>query len=335
MRRCLFTLLAFVVLFALPALASEPKINGISFVASRDKTEQEHIAPLVNTYANYAAVMPYGYVPSNESPTVIFNSDRQWYGERIVGVKDVIKQLKSNKIKTMLKPHLWLRGGVYTRHLGFQSEQQWQAFEQAYSHFIMTYAKVAEDEKVDIFCIGTELETFVKQRPKYWRALISKIKHVYSGKLTYAANWDEYTHVPFWTQLDYIGVDGYFPLSDAHTPSIDNIVQAWEKWKPELADTAQGFKRPILFTEWGFRSVDHTAKAPWDHSKKLSAPNLAGQASAIEGTLISLWSEPWFAGGFIWKWFTYHDKAGGELDNRFTPQNKPSERVLRAFFAPQ
>ncbi len=331
---CLITLLAFVALYASPTLASEPKINGISFVASRDKTEQQHIAPLVQTFANYAAVMPYAYVSNGEPPTVIFNSERQWYGERVEGVKGVIKQLKSNNIKTMLKPHLWLRRGAYTGHLRFSTEQEWQAFEQAYSRYILTYAKIAADEKVDIFCIGTELEAFVKQRPKYWQSLIAKVKSIYSGKLTYAANWDEYKRVPFWAQLDYIGVDGYFPLSEKLTPSIDNILQGWQKWKPELAEVSQRHKRPILFTEWGFRSVDHTAKEPWNHSKELTATNLLAQAHAIEGTLISLWSEPWFAGGFIWKWFTYHDRAGGELDNRFTPQNKPSELILREFFEP-
>jgi hypothetical protein len=35
-------------------------------------------------------------------------------------------------------------------------------------------------------------------RPKYWQELILEIRKVYKGKLTYAANWDEFKRVPFW-----------------------------------------------------------------------------------------------------------------------------------------
>ena len=60
---------------------------------------------------------------------------------------------------------------------------------------------MAEEEKVDIFCIGTELEKFIEHRPAYWRELIAEVRKVYKGKLTYAANWDEYKRVPFWDAL--------------------------------------------------------------------------------------------------------------------------------------
>ena len=40
----------------------EPKINGISFVASPNQVEQQHIAPVLNVNANFAAVMPFGFI---------------------------------------------------------------------------------------------------------------------------------------------------------------------------------------------------------------------------------------------------------------------------------
>jgi hypothetical protein len=45
-------------------------------------------------------------------------------------------------------------------------------------------------------CFGTELE-FGSQKTQYWMQLIQKIKKVYTGKLTYAANWDDFDKVPF------------------------------------------------------------------------------------------------------------------------------------------
>jgi hypothetical protein len=44
------------------------------------------------------------------------------------------------------------------------------------------------------------------------------------------------------------------------------------------------------------------------------------------------WKEEWFAGGFIWKWFHRHEKVGGEKNNRFTPQNKPAEELIRKLY---
>ena len=51
--------------------------------------------------------------------------------------------------------------------LEMTSEENWIAFENRYSEFILTYAKVAQEKKVSLFfCIGTELELFVKNRPQ-------------------------------------------------------------------------------------------------------------------------------------------------------------------------
>jgi hypothetical protein len=46
-----------------------------------------------------------------------------------------------------------------------------------------------------------------------------------------------------------------------------------------------------------------------------------------------LYPEPWFQGGFIWKWFLEHDKVGGLENSQFTPQNKPVEMELQKYFS--
>jgi len=38
------------------------KINGVSFVASREVVNETHIKPVVQVHANYAAVMPFGFM---------------------------------------------------------------------------------------------------------------------------------------------------------------------------------------------------------------------------------------------------------------------------------
>jgi len=308
------------------------KINGVSFVASREQATQAHVKPIKEVNADYAAVMPFGFLRDISSPTIIFNTDRQWFGETKIGAKQYIELLHKNKIRVMLKPQIWVWRGVFTGELKMQSEASWQELEKSYEAFILTYAALAEEAKVEIFCIGTELEEFVVNRPEFWKQLIQKIRAKYQGKLTYAANWDEYGRTPFWASLDYIGIDAYFPLSEERTPTVEQLKEGWQPWKNKIAVLSKEVSRPVLFTEFGYRSMDYTAKKPWLVDRNEENVNLEGQVNAKKAIFESFWDEDWFAGGFVWKWFIQHDKAGGPTDNRFTPQNKPAQEIIKTFY---
>ncbi|MET1258939.1 glycoside hydrolase [Flagellimonas sp. DF-77] len=309
------------------------KINGVSFVGSRDKALQKHIDPVVRVNASHAAVMPFGFVRNLSDPTVIFDTERQWFGETRAGGKQYIAMLRKNGIKIMLKPQIWVWRGEFTGDIKMEKESDWKEFERTYEDFALAYAKLAEETQAEIYCIGTELEDFVSARPEFWKRLINKIRAVYSGKLTYAANWDEYTRTPFWKDLDYIGVDAYFPLSEARDPTKAQMKAGWQKWKTRLQELSKSHGRKVLFTEFGYRSMDYTAKKPWLVDQNQMRVNLQAQASATAALFEEFWMENWFAGGFVWKWFIHHEDVGGSENNRFTPQNKPAESVIRDFYA--
>ena len=309
------------------------KINGVSFVGSREKVDQTHVDPVLQVNANYAAVMPFGFARDLNSPKIIFDTDRQWYGETKRGAKQYIEMLQANGVRIMMKPQIWIWRGEFTGDMVMKSEEDWKTLEKSYDDFILTFAKLAEETKVEILCIGTELEEFVKNRPDYWRQLIKKIRAIYSGKLTYAANWDEYSRTPFWEEMDFIGVDAYFPLSEERYPTMEALKSGWQPWKTKLVNLSNSKGRPILFTEFGYRSMDYTAKKPWLVDQNEMDVNLQAQADATQAIFDEFWNEDWFAGGFIWKWFIHHDRSGGDEDNRFTPQNKPAEDTIREFFA--
>lgn len=308
------------------------KKNGVSFVASRDSITQKHVDPIVHLNANYASVMPFGFIRDLEHPEVVFDSKRQWFGETREGVKQYIETLKKQRIKIMLKPQIWVWRGEFTGLIKMKSEDEWKQLEDTYSNFILTYAQVAQNTHAEVFCIGTELESFVVNRPDFWKDLIFKLRTVYKGKLTYAANWNEYTKVPFWDQLDYIGIDAYFPLSDKQTPSVQDCKDGWMLHKTEIKTYSEKFNKPIVFTEFGYRSVDYTAKAPWESDMELGEVNLEAQLNATHALFDEFWNESWFAGGFIWKWFHNDEKSGGQNDNQFTPQNKPVEEIIRKYY---
>ncbi|MFC4095165.1 glycoside hydrolase family 113 [Euzebyella saccharophila] len=311
---------------------SSEKINGISFVASREEVAQSHVQEVLNIHANHAAIMPFGFIRNAEEPEIIFDTDRQWHGETRKGAKQYIEMLHKSGVKVMLKPQIWIWRGLFTGSFELESEKDWQVFEESYERFILNYAELAAEAEVDIFCIGTELEKFVTIRSDFWSKLIPKIKKVYKGKLTYAANWDEYKRTPFWQELDFIGIDAYFPLCEHETPTVAQCREGWQRHKPDIKALSEEMERPVLFTEFGYRSTHQTAWKPWLVDRHENPVNMEGQANATTAIFEEFWPEEWFAGGYVWKWFINHKESGGSNDNRFTPQNKPAQNVIKSFY---
>ncbi|APY01324.1 glycoside hydrolase family 113 [Lacinutrix venerupis] len=310
----------------------QEKINGVSFVASGIPVTDEHTNPVVAVHANYAAIMPFGFTQSLDNPELRHNSSRQWFGETRAGVKQYAESLQAKGIKIMVKPQIWIRNGEFTGYLKMKTEADWKTLETSYSNFILEYAEAAQEINAEILCIGTELEQFVANRPEYWSNLIIEIKKVYKGKLTYAANWDEYKRTPFWKQLDYIGIDAYFPVSDSKTPTVEECLEGWKAHKKTIKTFSDTYKKQILFTEYGYRSVDYAGKEPWVSDRSMTNVNLEAQNNTTKALFETFWKENWFAGGFIWKWFHAHNEVGGENDSQFTPQNKPVEAIIKNHF---
>lgn len=308
------------------------KINGISFVASRDTIDSKHIQPVLRANGNFVALMPYGFIKDLKSPEVRYNSKRQWFGETRKGLEHYATEFKKNKVKVMVKPHIWVWRGEYTGFIEMKSEANWKILEDSYEAYILDFANIAESINADILCIATELEKFVAQRPQFWKQLIVKIRKIYSGKLTYAANWDEFKRVTFWDQLDFIGIDAYFPLSEKKSPTVADFEKGWKPHKNEIKRIQKYYRKPVIFTEFGYRSINFTGKEPWDSNRVKGNVNLKAQANATQAIYNQFWSEDWFAGGFLWKWYHYHDRAGGENNNRFTPQNKPAEKLIKQLY---
>ncbi|WP_115461372.1 glycoside hydrolase family 113 [Winogradskyella aurantiaca] len=333
MQRLLYSSLIFLLMACAAAPSPVSKINGISYVANRIAVDSTHIQPVININANSAAIMPFGFIRNINDPEIIYNSDRQWYGETKAGAKQYISELNRAGLSIMLKPQIWIWRGEFTGTLVMNNEEDWEALEKSYANFILDYADLAQEMQVQIFCIGTELELFIKNRPQFWFSLIKDIRNVYKGKLTYAANWDEFWRTPFWDELDYIGIDAYFPVSNMQTPTVKDCIKGWASEKVKLANFSKQWTKPILFTEFGYRSVDYTAKEPWKYDRSMTSINLEGQSNATEALFQSVWDEPWFAGGYIWKWFVAHDEVGGPENNQFTPQNKPVEALIAKYYS--
>jgi len=303
------------------------KINGLSYAAANVLIDSTDIISITDIGANWVALMPYGFIREGENK-LIFNSEKQWISETTEGITKDILIYKEANLKIMLKPHVWISHGVYTGDFELEKEEDWVEFEKGYKDYILTFAKIAQEHNVELFCIGTEWRKFIKNRPDFWHQLIRDVRIVYRGKLTYAANWDEYIETPFWNEMDYIGVNGYFPLTDKVNPSLKELELAWYPTIKKLEEVSIKNQKLILFTEYGYRSIEGTTIRPWESYTKVKH-SMAEQEIALQALYNSTWSEAWFAGGFLWKWFNKSMIRGGEDHSGYTPQNKPAAVIVR------
>lgn len=304
------------------------EIKGISYVAINSPLDSTNITPLKNIRCNWIAQMPFahGYV---NSPQLDFAQNSLWWGETFEGIKITTALAKQKGIKTMLKPQVWL-SGTYTGAFTLSNETDWKTWENNYTQYIMGYAYLADSLNIEMFCIGTEFKLAVQNRPAYWNSLIDSIKTFYDGKLIYAANWDDYQQVPFWNKLDYIGIDGYFPLSQATTPQVKDLVNAWQTTINYIDQFRIAQNKEVVFTEVGYKSVDACAHEPWNPVS--TNVNLQAQANATQAFFEAFTNKPWFKGAFFWKWYPKHQTSGGITNTDYTPQNKPTEVIIKKAF---
>lgn len=309
-------------------------MNGISFVAPPGEFKENPYSSIIDINAEWIAIMPYAFTDESK-PEVRFDSERQWWGEKTIGTIKSIELAKQKNIKILLKPHVWIRGQGWTGDFTLNSDEEWEEWERSYTSYILHHAKVADSMNVEAFCIGLEFKNVVKLRPQFWHDLIRKVRASYQGKITYSANWDNYENVTFWDEVDFIGISAYFPLSQKETPSEEELRTAWKDKHLALMNLSKKYQKSIVFTEYGYRSIDKAAGNQWElehHRRFEGLPNFEVQNNAYLALFKTFWTEPWFQGGFLWKWYPDHQKNIDPKNSDYTPQKKPVEKIIRAWY---
>ena len=321
---------------AVPGVSIRPgeRIRGVSFSAPRREMPPDALQPAASAAADWVAVIPYAFVDPAD-PRVAFDRERQFWGETVPGVAKTIEYARASGLSILLKPHLWVRGQGWPGEFEPRTDEQWETFLSGYRDYILRFAEVADSMDVEMMSVGTEVDLVALARPDYWRALIAEVRAIYGGRLTYAANWDKYQLIEFWDALDLVGVDAYFPLTDDPTPTVEALVEAWRPWSDELRDVARATGKPILFAEYGYRSVDGAAGRQWELPEGRRARGLpsngAAQAAAYEALFRVWWDRSWFAGGFAWKWYA-GSPAGDWIATDYSPQGKAAETVMASWY---
>jgi len=280
--------------------------------------------------SNAIAIIPYTGTRSTQQPQPFRFSSRAG-SENDESLIFSTHYAHKRGMKVMLKPQIWV-SGAWPGDIRMQSQEDWDLFFQYYRKWIMHYALMASLHDIEIFCAGVELVHATLEQPDQWRDLLEDMRKIYPGKVVYAANWGrEFEQLSFWDELDYIGIDCYYPLSDDEKASRAELKHNFEAITHKLIAKSQKYDKPLIFTEIGFRSIEAPWQQPHAHPDG-KAPNHEHQAMCYDVVSEVLKDQSWYQGVFWWKWPSYLEYSANN-PTAFTPYGKPASEIVKKWFS--
>lgn len=289
----------------------------------------QSMARMVNLGSNAVAIVPYSYMRQNDKPMPLPLIQRAG-NETDAAVIQSIQQAKEKNCYVLIKPQIWL-GKSWTGFVEMENEKDWDAFFDHYSHWIKHHALIAEIYEADALAVGVEFVQATLQNQDRWATLFKEIRKIYSGHLTYCANWgEEIEGLSFWEDLDYIGFNCYYPWSKNKKASKRELQKGLNGIIDKIEKIAAKHGKPVVFTEVGFRSVEY----PWVNPHAAAegrAFNENAQAQCYEALFKAIQNKSWCKGIIWWKWPT-HPRRNGPTQTTFTPLGKKAEQVVQQYF---
>lgn len=256
-------------------------------------------------------------------------------------IENAIDLIHSLGMKVYFKPNVDPADGVWRALINPADPNAWFT---SYGDYLNSMADLAQQKGVELFSIGTEMESMANKAayaPK-WTSIIGNVRSRYNGPVTYAGNggdaydgstnYGSYQRATFWDQLDYIGVDAYFQLTNKNNPTPAELNAAWSA----RADSIDGWRddknllnKPVLFTEIGYGAYDGSNRTPWGDDSHI--PDAGEQRDAYNALLTVMSQRPWWKGAFWWSWET-QPHAGVHQPTGFTPQDRVAMQTLANFY---
>lgn len=253
--------------------------------------------------ANWVAFHPYAWIaPDGE---VRFELDP---ADPPAHVVRPIREAHARGLRILIKPHLgyWGSGFSWRGDITFETDEEWERFFRTYTDWILAMAEACHD--ADAFAVGTELDRTLHFADR-WREIIRAVRAHTDATLTYAANWTDYRRVDFWDDLDWIGIQAYFPLADGPDPDEATLRAGWTQALEEVHALARTVERPVVFTEMGYNRSFHAAARPWEYGTDGPAAESV-QARCLRVALEVVEADPVVQGSFLWKWFPIPRQVG-------------------------
>lgn len=205
------------------------------------------------------------------------------------------------------------------------------AWFESYRRFLLPYAAVAQAGHAATFVIGTELDSL--EGSPHWHSLISAIRSVFSGQLTYDENYDEFQEVadPVLPLTTY-DIDAYprFDLPDS--ASVSKLTGAWDGW---LGAHPASVRHQLTLSEVGISAVPGSYSDPgaWLSTEK-SPIDTQIQANWYQAVCDSISVEHIGGGVYWWEISFDADPADPALfrGDRLTFLGRPAAQVIKSCF---
>lgn len=284
--------------------------------------------------AGWVAITPFGRVGSLDGVGV----DRTFeapFEENRAAIGRAIDMAHARGLKVMLVPHLWVETHDWRAKIDPKTDEGWARWTASYGEFAKTWATVAEEHHAEIFSAGVELRSWVTSgRATSFLELITQIRTIYHGLVTYSANWDDVDDTIILGALDLIGINAFYPLADRDGATTLELLVGGERIRTKVHTLAETWHKPVLFTEIGYTTRPNPAIKPWLWPDEMEHVRIdeAAQALAYHALVKPLLEEPDFAGFFVWRVYSDPDDVSQEAEWGFSPRGKLAERVVRDAF---
>ncbi|HEX5133463.1 MAG TPA: hypothetical protein VFX92_13390 [Candidatus Krumholzibacteria bacterium] len=288
------------------------------------------LARLRDMGVNSVSLTPFSFLrsPGRPAPLPFSSGPGAENDESIVHAAACARRLG---MTVVLKPHIWVRGG-WPGEIAMAGEAEWTAFFASYTTWMRHYALLAEMHGMDVLCVGVEMSKATVGHEREWVRMVAQLRTVYSGAVTYAANWwEEYEEVSFWKDFDYVGIDCYYPLASDTSVTDARLAAAAGDVLDRIEALAARYGRQVLITEVGFASRRASWMAPHDEGNGRDDVDVRAQARCYDAFLGAVSGRTRIQGVYFWKWPSFLADGGPHHDG-FTPNGKPAEAVVKRWF---
>jgi hypothetical protein len=222
-------------------------------------------------------------------------------------------------LEVMIAPHLYpwdlcWRGNLRPGGGEEGTDEGWDEWFRSYRAYILHLARMAADEGAAMLSIGVELKSASNRFGWRFAALAQEIRAVYPGLLTYSANWNEAEDVSFWEELDLIGVNAFYPMSESGRADPEEILASARRIAGDLYYLSQVHGKPVILTEVGFKALEGALKEPWIWPEHVQSPV---EDDAIQALLFAM-ADP--------------SDYSQEPPYGYLPRLKPAEKIIETWF---
>ena len=303
-------------------------IKGITFAPFARKgvfSSKEAYQSLDNlierTNANFIIIVPNGLQDTAQSEEIDFSSEATMTDDEL---KKMLNYAHSRGLRTALRPTANCRNGTWRAHINFFDEDvvcepKWHNWFKSYTEFQLHFAKIAQECGCEMFIAGCEMVQ-AQRRDEQWRQLISDIKKVFKGLVSY--NTDKYQehNVSWWDAVDVISSSGYYPIND------------WENQLDRIEAVVKKFDKPFFFAECGCMSTEGSSSVPNNWAAK-GGLDLQGQADWYAEMFRACEKRDWVGGFAAWDWCgKQYSPEAALTDKGYEIYCKPAEKVIKDYY---